>query len=84
MNEEFKKDLQANNVQLTLDFHIQILSSGSWPFTQCQEFALPLEVSSFSSTLDVPRGLIDSICLSWSIVSGHLLIITTKNTVDES
>lgn len=27
-----------------LDFQIQVLSSGSWPFTQCVEFALPSEV----------------------------------------
>ncbi|XP_021951491.1 cullin-1 [Folsomia candida] len=27
-----------------LDFQIQVLSSGSWPFTQCVEFALPSEL----------------------------------------
>jgi len=28
----------------TIDFQIQVLSSGSWPFTQCVEFALPSDL----------------------------------------
>ncbi|TTC44338.1 Cullin-1 [Bagarius yarrelli] len=43
LNEQFKKHL-ANSEPLDLDFSIQVLSSGSWPFQQSCTFALPSEL----------------------------------------
>ncbi|KAM5158283.1 cullin-1 [Mantella aurantiaca] len=42
LNEQFKKHL-TNSEPLDLDFSIQVLSSGSWPFQQFCTFALPSE-----------------------------------------
>ncbi|KAI1290136.1 Cullin-1 [Halotydeus destructor] len=42
LNDSFKKHLQ--NAPLDLDFSIQVLSSGSWPFQQSFTFALPQEL----------------------------------------
>ncbi|KAG5210664.1 hypothetical protein JEQ12_015858, partial [Ovis aries] len=42
LNEQFKKHL-TNSEPLDLDFSIQVLSSGSWPFQQSCTFALPSE-----------------------------------------
>ncbi|CAL8109556.1 unnamed protein product [Orchesella dallaii] len=44
LNDEFKNYLREKQDTLPLDFQIQVLSSGSWPFTQCVEFALPSEL----------------------------------------
>lgn len=44
LNDEFKNYMREKQDVLPLDFQIQVLSSGSWPFTQCVEFALPSEV----------------------------------------
>uniref|UniRef100_S4RHY5 Cullin-1 n=1 Tax=Petromyzon marinus TaxID=7757 RepID=S4RHY5_PETMA len=43
LNEQFKNHL-ANSEPLDLDFSIQVLSSGSWPFQQSCTFALPSEL----------------------------------------
>uniref|UniRef100_A0A8C2J3M6 Cullin 1b n=1 Tax=Cyprinus carpio TaxID=7962 RepID=A0A8C2J3M6_CYPCA len=43
LNEQFKKHL-SNSEPLDLDFSIQVLSSGSWPFQQSCTFALPSEL----------------------------------------
>uniref|UniRef100_A0A8C5C9Z7 Cullin 1a n=1 Tax=Gadus morhua TaxID=8049 RepID=A0A8C5C9Z7_GADMO len=43
LNEQFKKHL-LNSDPLDLDFSIQVLSSGSWPFQQSCTFALPSEL----------------------------------------
>ncbi|KAM4624647.1 cullin-1 isoform 2-T2 [Polymixia lowei] len=43
LNEQFKKHL-LNSEPLDLDFSIQVLSSGSWPFQQSCTFALPSEL----------------------------------------
>uniref|UniRef100_A0A6Q2XR75 Cullin-1 n=1 Tax=Esox lucius TaxID=8010 RepID=A0A6Q2XR75_ESOLU len=43
LNEQFKKHL-TNSEPLDLDFSIQVLSSGSWPFQQSCTFALPSEL----------------------------------------
>ncbi|KAG8442796.1 hypothetical protein GDO86_011566 [Hymenochirus boettgeri] len=43
LNEQFKKHL-TNSEPLDLDFSIQVLSSGSWPFQQFCTFALPSEL----------------------------------------
>lgn len=45
LNEQFRKDLQDKSVPHDIDFSIQVLSSGSWPFHQGHEFALPQELS---------------------------------------
>jgi cullin 1 len=44
LNDEFKAYLSTKEEKLAVDFNIQVLSSGSWPFTQCVEFALPTEL----------------------------------------
>lgn len=50
LNEEFKgwmalRNENSSSKEPRIDFQIQVLSSGSWPFTQGVEFALPSEVS---------------------------------------
>jgi len=44
LNDEFKQWMVTKQETNALDFQIQVLSSGSWPFTQCVEFALPSEL----------------------------------------
>lgn len=44
LNEHFRSHLQKSNDILDLDFHIQVLSSGSWPFQQSCVFSLPTEL----------------------------------------
>lgn len=44
LNEQFKKHLSATSDLLDIDFSIQVLSSGSWPFQQSCTFSLPLEL----------------------------------------
>jgi len=41
LNDRFR---QQSSASLDLDFSIQVLSSGSWPFTQSVSFALPSEL----------------------------------------
>uniref|UniRef100_A0A8K9UQS9 Cullin-1 n=1 Tax=Oncorhynchus mykiss TaxID=8022 RepID=A0A8K9UQS9_ONCMY len=50
LNEQFKKHL-TNSEPLDLDFSIQVLSSGSWPFQQSCTFALPSEASTFQMAI---------------------------------
>lgn len=49
LNEQFRNHLLKSNEQLGVDFTIQVLSSGSWPFRQSFTLGLPLEVRSFFS-----------------------------------
>lgn len=45
LNEQFKKHLQESAQEpLDIDFSIQVLSSGSWPFQQSCSFTLPVEL----------------------------------------
>lgn len=44
LNEHFKQHLDNENKQLDIDFFIQVLSSGSWPFQQSSSFTLPHEL----------------------------------------
>lgn len=44
LNESFKKHLESSQTSLGLDFSIQILSSGSWPFQPPPSFNLPQEL----------------------------------------
>lgn len=44
LNDKFKKHLMQSNTPLDLDFSIQVLSSGSWPFQQPGNFNLPQEL----------------------------------------
>lgn len=45
LNEQFKKHLQESaGDPLDIDFSIQVLSSGSWPFQQSCTFTLPVEL----------------------------------------
>lgn len=44
LNEQFRKHLVNSNEPLDIDFSIQVLSSGSWPFQQSFTFQLPSEV----------------------------------------
>ena len=44
LNENFKKHLTNSGEPLDIDFSIQVLSSGSWPFQQSCVFSLPAEL----------------------------------------
>ena len=44
LNENFKKHLANSGDPLDIDFSIQVLSSGSWPFQQSCVFSLPPEL----------------------------------------
>lgn len=44
LNEQFRRHLTKSNETLDIDFSIQVLSSGSWPFQQSFTFGLPTEV----------------------------------------
>lgn len=45
LNEQFRKHLTNSAEPLDIDFNIQVLSSGSWPFQQSFTFSLPTEVN---------------------------------------
>jgi len=47
LNEQFQQHLFNSKEPLDLDFSIQVLSSGSWPFQQSFTFSLPHEVMTF-------------------------------------
>ena len=49
LNEIFKVHLaeMPRQLPLDIDFNIQVLSSGSWPFQQSFNFSLPTEVCNF-------------------------------------
>uniref|UniRef100_A0A7N8XHE7 Cullin-1 n=1 Tax=Mastacembelus armatus TaxID=205130 RepID=A0A7N8XHE7_9TELE len=59
LNEQFKKHL-SNSEPLDLDFSIQVLSSGSWPFQQSCTFALPSEASTFQMAILLQYNTEDS------------------------
>lgn len=44
LNENFRKHLETSKDPLDIDFSIQVLSSGSWPFQQSCPFTLPFEL----------------------------------------
>jgi len=44
LNEQFRRHMENCNDSLDIDFSIQVLSSGSWPFTQSFNFSLPSEL----------------------------------------
>uniref|UniRef100_A0A6B2E962 Cullin-1 n=1 Tax=Phlebotomus kandelakii TaxID=1109342 RepID=A0A6B2E962_9DIPT len=44
LNEQFRQHLVTNKLLNEIDFSIQVLSSGSWPFTQSFTFSLPSEL----------------------------------------
>lgn len=44
LNEAFRRHLNKCNQPLDIDFSIQVLSSGSWPFQQSTSFSLPTEL----------------------------------------
>ncbi|XP_017787119.1 PREDICTED: cullin-1 isoform X2 [Nicrophorus vespilloides] len=44
LNEQFRSHLKNSNEPLDIDFSIQVLSSGSWPFQQSFSFGLPTEL----------------------------------------
>lgn len=44
LNEQFRNHLVSSSDPLDIDFSIQVLSSGSWPFQQSCTFSLPLEL----------------------------------------
>ncbi len=44
LNEQFRRHLSNSNDPLEVDFQIQVLSSGSWPFQQSCIFMLPSEL----------------------------------------
>lgn len=48
LNEQFQAHIKDPEEPLGLDFSIQVLSSGCWPFQQSFTFALPQEVCNLS------------------------------------
>ena len=46
LNSAFKRHLSSSNESLDLDFHVQVLSSGAWPFKQVCTFSLPPVITS--------------------------------------
>ncbi|XP_014616036.1 PREDICTED: cullin-1 isoform X1 [Polistes canadensis] len=44
LNEQFRRHLTNSVEELDIDFSIQVLSSGSWPFQQSFSFSLPTEL----------------------------------------
>ncbi|GFR62792.1 cullin-1 [Elysia marginata] len=44
LNENFRKHLESSQEPLDIDFSIQVLSSGSWPFQLSCSFTLPVEL----------------------------------------
>eukprot|EP00096_Caligus_rogercresseyi_P004166 TRINITY_DN1832_c0_g1_i2.p1 TRINITY_DN1832_c0_g1~~TRINITY_DN1832_c0_g1_i2.p1 ORF type:complete len:340 (-),score=77.05 TRINITY_DN1832_c0_g1_i2:645-1664(-) len=44
LNEKFKTHLVNSNEPLNIDFHIQVLTNGSWPFQQSCSFSLTTEL----------------------------------------
>lgn len=44
LNEAFRKHVTNSNIPLDIDFSIQVLSSGSWPFQYLLTFSLPSEL----------------------------------------
>ncbi|KAH0946080.1 hypothetical protein HN011_007027 [Eciton burchellii] len=44
LNEQFRRHLSNSAESLDIDFSIQVLSSGSWPFQQSFTFSLPTEL----------------------------------------
>jgi len=44
LNEHFRSHLSSSGDPLDIDFSIQVLSSGSWPFQQSCTFNLPIEL----------------------------------------
>lgn len=46
LNEQFKQYMTQSEETLDVDFHIQVLSSGSWPFQQSFSFCLPIALQS--------------------------------------
>lgn len=47
LNEQFRRHLINSAEPLDIDFSIQVLSSGSWPFQQSFTFSLPTEVKTY-------------------------------------
>uniref|UniRef100_A0A1L8DST3 Cullin-1 n=1 Tax=Nyssomyia neivai TaxID=330878 RepID=A0A1L8DST3_9DIPT len=44
LNEQYRQHLCGTRIPKEIDFSIQVLSSGSWPFTQSFTFSLPSEL----------------------------------------
>lgn len=47
LNDKFRKRINSSESPNEIDFSIQVLSSGSWPFNQSFNFSLPSEVIVF-------------------------------------
>lgn len=45
LNEQFRSHMRTTNAVSEIDFCIQVLSSGAWPFNQSCKFTLPPEVN---------------------------------------
>lgn len=57
LNEQFRRHLVRSAEPLDVDFSIQVLSSGSWPFQQSFTFSLPTEVK-YSKSISPTRMVI--------------------------
>lgn len=83
LNELFKKHVVTSNEPLDIDFGIQVLSSGSWPFQQTFTFLLPSEVK-FVYFLKVFLFFTLIFYFSWNDASTALPLFTVLSTVVES
>jgi len=44
LNDNFRRHLESSNTSCDIDFSVQVLSSGSWPFQPSAPFTLPMEL----------------------------------------
>jgi len=82
LNEHFKQHLTTSNDSLDIDFTIQVLSSGSWPFQQSTSFALPIELErSFQRFTSFYGGQHSGRKLNWlyQMCKGELVTNCFKN-----
>jgi cullin 1 len=66
LNDRFRAHLQKSE-PLDIDFSIQVLSSGSWPFQQSPSIALPSEVRSYIVCISIVN-FITKLCTSSSYI----------------
>lgn len=64
LNEAFRRHLTNSAEPLDIDFSIQVLSSGSWPFQQSFTFSLPSEVK-HASEIPIFFGSLHQLFISW-------------------
>ncbi|ELT87658.1 hypothetical protein CAPTEDRAFT_180635 [Capitella teleta] len=82
LNEQFKRHLQQTTDSNDIDFSIQVLSSGSWPFQKSCSFTLPTELErSFQRFTSFYSGQHSGRKLNWlyHMSKGELVTNCFKN-----